>query len=229
MLLASRTVSFPSKDVDTRPNYPVSLCLQLSLMVHIISLPLFCRKYSRLGKTLMVHDQCLLLFLRIARAKSLCDFATSTYLWACIVGTNQIEYKPPLCFRLKVVCEMGGWGYYREWNLVNSQLLTPRELQQQKSDILQKEVLGLLQAAEITKRCLRQATRSSIQQSMHIFNYRCLWMLITTKLGMHSELDQHYVTPTFIDVVFHTSVSNYAWLALFPGGLETRLIIDGAL
>ena len=57
-------------------------------------------------------------------------------------------------------------------------------------------------------------------------------MLIITKLGVHSELDQHYanrVTPTFIDVVFHTSVSNYTWLALFPGGLGTRLLIDGAL
>ena len=55
-------------------------------------------------------------------------------------------------------------------------------------------------------------------------------MLIITKLGLHSELDQHYVdrvTPTFIDVCFHTSMSNYSWLALFPGGQGTRLIIDG--
>ena len=27
--------------------------------------------------------------------------------------------------------------------------------------------------------------------------------------------------------VFHISVSNYTWLALFPGGEGTRLIIDG--
>jgi len=38
---------FPPEDVDTRPNHPVPLPLLLPLVMHVISLPLFCRKYKQ--------------------------------------------------------------------------------------------------------------------------------------------------------------------------------------
>jgi len=37
---------FPPEDIDTHPNHPVSLCLLPPLMMHVISLPLFCREIS---------------------------------------------------------------------------------------------------------------------------------------------------------------------------------------
>ena len=74
--------------------------------MHVILLPIFCRKYQHTSRGTWPT---LLLFLQIATGKSSCDFVASAHLWGHIVKTNRIfEYKPPPPFSLKLVCKMGG-------------------------------------------------------------------------------------------------------------------------